>query len=175
MTSSISGAKTCSSEHLGLLGSQISTCILVLEYELAGCGPSLCFQCWAVPELDLFFPALRFISLWNPLTKSRALTSSWIKLSSLIKRSSNELHCRELGKLTLLLLWHRLWSRLEQEVGVLELHDTGGVTFTPGLAIKHIHKAGKCWRRAGGAEAPQEGGKGQLTPRPWRLLARSSP
>lgn len=72
-----------------------------------------------------FFPALGFISLWTPLTKRRALTSSWIKLNSLLKRSSNELNCRELGKLTLLLLWHRLWSRLEQEVGVLELHDTG--------------------------------------------------
>lgn len=120
-------SKHVAPEGLGLLGSQISTCILVLEYELAGCGLSLCFQCWAIPELDLvfFFPALGFISLWTPLTKSRALTSSWIKLNSLLKRSSNELNFRELGKLTLLLLWHRLWSRLEQEVGVLELHDTG--------------------------------------------------
>lgn len=43
-------------------------------------------------------------------------------------------------------------------MGVLELHDTRfhpqeGLTLTIGLDIKHIYKTGKCWRRAGGAEA----------------------
>lgn len=73
------------------------------------------------------------------------------------------MHCRELGELTLLLLWHRLWSRLEQEVGVLELQGTGshpreGLSLTPGLDIKHVYKAGRCWHRAGEAEALQSGG-----------------
>lgn len=61
----------------GMLGSQISICILVFgrdpfKYELVGHGPLLCFQHWGDfrAQVALVFPALAFTNFQHPLAKS---------------------------------------------------------------------------------------------------------
>lgn len=59
------------------------------------------------------------------------------------------MHCRELGKLTLLLPWRRLpWGAREQTGtgGVCSgagLHTQEGFTLTPEVDLKHIHAGRK--------------------------------